>query len=79
MPGEVFKRPRERDVICVVEPEWAEIGEHLVNLSAVASAHWHDGRLYVNLLGGRFLRLESEDGQRLWAAIERSADATAGG
>lgn len=47
------------------------VGLHVVNLSAVASAHWEREMLYVHLAGGRFLSFRGEDARLIWDAILR--------
>lgn len=48
---------------------FVEVGRYLVAPSAVGSAHWEDDRLFVHLLGGRFLQFCKRDGDQLWEIL----------
>lgn len=45
------------------------VGSHLVDLDAVASAHWEGHKLFVYLVGGRWITLDHADGQLLWDVL----------
>ncbi len=47
------------------------VGLHVLNLSAVASAHWEGQTLYVHLAGGRFSSFKGEDARLIWDTINR--------
>ncbi len=49
------------------------VGLDVLNLSAVASAHWEGQTLYVHLAGGRFASFRGEDGRLIWDAINASS------
>ena len=57
--------------------ELVQIGEVVVNLLAVASAHWDDTkggrRLFVYYVGGRFTQHQGEEADQLWAKITEAA------
>lgn len=50
-----------------------KVGTYLVNLAAVASAHWEKDRLFVHLSGGRFLALDGAEASALWQTMEADA------
>lgn len=55
--------------------EIVKIGDHVVNVAAIAAAHWEESTLYVHFVGGRFLALErDEGGAELWERIESRAE-----
>lgn len=49
------------------------IGQHLVNTSAVAAAHWERETLYVHLVGGRFLSFKGDEARAMWQALQAGA------
>jgi hypothetical protein len=49
------------------------VGKHVVNLAAVASAHWEGLTLYVHLAGGRFVSFKGDDAQLIWDAVAAPA------
>jgi hypothetical protein len=53
---------------------FVRIGVHVVNVEAVASAHWEEHNLFVHLVGGRFLKLDSDDGEQLWHNLSARAE-----
>lgn len=55
-----------------------KVGEHVVNLSAVASAHWEGRKLFVHLIGGRFLCFNGDDAQQVWDAVCSDVEQAAG-
>jgi hypothetical protein len=54
-----------------MKSDLVKVGEHVVNLTAIASAHWERETLWVHLVGGRFLSFRGEDGQLLWRVIQQ--------
>jgi len=52
-------------------PRCVRVGQHVVNLDAVASCHWEGSKLFVHLAGGRFLSFVGTDAHLLWDAICR--------
>ncbi len=47
------------------------VSQHVLNLSAVASAHWEGQTLYVHLAGGWFSSFKGDDARLIWEAINR--------
>ncbi len=56
-----------------------KVGGHMLNLAAVASAHWEKRKLFVHLIGGRFITLTGEPADLAWAELERAACLVVGG
>lgn len=52
-----------------MESALIEIGQQVVNLAAVAGAKWERDKLFVYLVGGRFLSLQGDEARLLWEAI----------
>ncbi len=50
-----------------------KVGQHMLNLAAVAAAHWEGSTLYVHLTGGRFVSFKDDDAQLVWSAISGPA------
>jgi hypothetical protein len=56
-----------------------KLEKHVLNLDAVASAHWEGRKLFVYFLGGRFLSFTGEDAGRVWTAVRGlGSEASAG-
>jgi hypothetical protein len=48
-------------------------GDHVLNLDAVAAAHWERATLYVHLLGGRFVSFKGDEARLMWQAMSSPA------
>lgn len=57
----------------VMNPSLVKVGRHVLNLAAVASAHWERETLYVHLLGGRFVSFKGDEAQLIWQAVSAPA------
>jgi hypothetical protein len=51
--------------------QFVKVAGHLVNVQAIASAHWEKTKLFVHLVGGRFLSFTGADAVSAWAVLER--------
>ena len=49
---------------------FVRVGNHAMNLAAIADAHWERDRLFIHFDGGRFAQLEGEMARLIWAAVE---------
>jgi hypothetical protein len=49
---------------------FVRVGDHVMNLAAIADAHWERDRLFIHFDGGRFAQLEGEKATLIWKAIE---------
>lgn len=56
-----------------METQIVKVGEQIVNLTMVSSAHWEGEKLWVYLSGGRYISIKGDDAKRLWQAICGSA------
>ena len=56
-----------------MEQALIRVGHHIVNLLAVASAHWEGPRLFVYLIGGRFIELRGDEANLIWSALDAQA------
>jgi hypothetical protein len=50
-----------------------KVGQHVVNLHAIADAHWESGELFIHFDGGRFARLRGQEATLIWSAITAGA------
>jgi hypothetical protein len=46
-----------------------KVREHVVNLAAIADAHWENGELFIHFDGGRFARLRGQEAALIWSAL----------
>lgn len=53
--------------------EMIKVPGHVINLAAVASAHWEKRTLYVHLIGGRFLSFKESAADLVWQAVSSPA------
>jgi len=51
-----------------------KVGGQVLNVSAVAAAHWEDERLFVHFLGGRFVTMRGDDAAVVWQAILKQVE-----
>lgn len=42
-----------------------KVGTAIINLDAIAATHWDNGKLFVYLIGGRFVQVYGEPAKRL--------------
>ncbi|CAN5376034.1 hypothetical protein BH09PLA1_BH09PLA1_15420 [soil metagenome] len=50
-----------------------KVGEHVINLQALAGAHWEGEKLFVHLIGGRFVSFVGKEADLLWEAVDAKA------
>lgn len=55
------------------QQELVRVGQHVLNLRAVASAHWEGRKLFVYLVGGRFTSFTGDEAGLVWSAISDPA------
>jgi hypothetical protein len=53
--------------------EMIKVPGHVINLGAIASAHWEKRTLFVHLIGGRFLSFKDRAADLVWQAVSTSA------
>lgn len=46
-----------------------KVRKHVVNIQAIADAHWEGEKLYLHFDGGRFATLTGTEATLIWAAI----------
>lgn len=61
------------------QTSYVVIGQHLVNIAAVAASHWERETLYVHLIGGRFVTFKGQEAQAVWNVLQRGAEDLATG
>jgi hypothetical protein len=49
---------------------FVQVGQHVVNLAAIAGCHWESTKLFVHYIGGRFVSFDGRDAQLLWSAVQ---------
>jgi hypothetical protein len=52
------------------ESRFVKIGQQVVNLAAIASAHWEGEKLWVHSNGGRFTSITGKRAELLWSVLE---------
>ncbi len=55
------------------QQELVRVGQHVLNLRAVASAHWEGRKLFVYLVGGRFTSFTGDAAELVWGAVSEPA------
>ncbi len=50
-----------------------KVGRQVLNVDAIASAHWEKNKLLVHLLGGRFIQFRGEEAEAVWMVVEAEA------
>lgn len=50
-----------------------KIGHHVINLDAIAAAHWEGAKLFVHFNGGRFLQLVGVEARELFKVFSAGA------
>ena len=50
--------------------QFVRVDKHLMNLSAVADAHWEDDELFVHFAGGGFAKLSGPSAKMIWEVLE---------
>jgi hypothetical protein len=56
-----------------MESEFVQIGVHVINLAAVAGVHWEARKLFVHLIGGRFVSFTGKEAEQLWQVMQGRA------
>lgn len=56
-----------------MESEFVQVGVHVINLAAVAGVHWESRKLFVHLIGGRFVSFTGTDAEQLWQVMQGKA------
>jgi hypothetical protein len=50
-----------------------KVGRQVLNVDAVASAHWEKDKLFVHLVGGRFIQFKGVEAEAVWRVVEAEA------